>query len=134
MSVKEVKLEIDNACHHHVETDPVKLYKKTHDSLGWKVTNDCPSDQAVLFCVYDAKTNNLVDPPPFDPCTSTPPGLTIGTPFTVKSGKHARLECTGKDEGRYTKLVLIGGDVPPEGCPPRLPSILTHRLEVEILK
>jgi len=132
MSVKKVKLDIDTACHHHVDKKNEQLKKKDKDALEWKIKNNCPSDQEVLFCVYDAETGNLVNPP-FDPCISEPPGLKIGTTFVVKSRKKAKLKCTGKDEGKYRKLVLTGTDVPSEGCPPQEPLIETHRLGVEII-
>lgn len=132
MSDKKVKLEIDTACVHHVDKKKVQL-KKKKDALEWRIKNNCPSDQEVLFCVYDAVTKALVNPPPFDPCTSDPPGLMIGTAFTVKTKKKATLKCTGKDDGKYKKLVLVGDDVPTGGCPPKEPLIETHRLDVEII-
>ena len=132
MSDKKVKLDIDTACVHHVDQKKEQL-KKNKDALDWRIKNDCPSDQKVLFCVYDANTGDLVNPPPFDPCISEPPGLKIGTAFTVKRDEKAKLKCTGKVAGKYKKLVLVGGEVPAGGCPPREPHIETHRLEVEII-
>jgi hypothetical protein len=132
MSVKTVKLTIDTTCDHDVDKTKEQL-KKNQDALEWRIKNNCPSDQEVLFCVYDATTGTLVNPPPFDPCTSNPLGLKIGTAFTVKTKKKATLKCTGKDVGKYSKLVLTGTDVPAEGCPPNEPLIETHRLDVEII-
>ena len=149
MSVKKVKVEIDIVCRHDVKPNsPVKLDKSNKDALEWKVKNDCLQGQKVLFCVYDFTTGDLVVPPPFGPCTSDPPGLEIGKAFLVKSNDEAKLKCTARVRGKYKKLVLVGGEVPPGGCPPRLSllegtpclnpgapqdKILTHRLDVEII-
>jgi len=148
MSDKKVEVEIDTACRHDVKPDTKVTLKKAKEALKWTVKNDCPQDQDVLFCVYDFTTGDLVVPP-FEPCTSDPPGLEIGRAFIVGSHDKAKLNCTARVKGQYKKQVLVGSEVPPGGCPLKLSLVanclapgvsrdktggkLTHRLDVEII-
>ena len=134
--VQPVKVTIDaGACRHHMTPPGVRLDVTNNDAVGWRIRNNCASAQKVLLCVYK-KGGELLNP--FKPCVSTPTaGLDVGTTFVVASGGREDLDCDALREGTYEKLVLVGGEVPADGCPAQRPPHLgprTHRLDVEIVR
>jgi hypothetical protein len=132
--VKPVTVTIaGSACGHHVTPQSERLDKSNGDALGWRIRNNCAAAQKVLLCAY--RGQGLFDP--FLPCVSNPTtGLDIGRVFTVAAGQREDLDCVANVEGNYTKLVLVGNEVPASGCPRvslQKDIILTHRLDVEII-
>jgi hypothetical protein len=122
------------ACGHHVTPRSERLNKTNGDALGWRIRNNCGSEQKVLICAY--RGDELFNP--FATCVSTPTaGLDIGTTFTVQGGKRENLDCVANVLGHYTKVVLVGDEVPSAGCPSgphRKVGPRTHRLDVEIVR
>ena len=132
--VKHVTVTIaGSACGHHVTPPSERLDKSNGDALGWRIRNNCAAAQKVLLCAYRGQA--LFNP--FERCASNPTaGLDIGKVFTVEAGKTEDLDCAAKIEGNYTKLVLVGNEVPSSGCPRvslQKDVVLTHRLGVEII-
>ena len=141
ISKRKVTLFVEGTgCAHDIEPKPVKLKKEKMGALGWRIQNDCGIGRKVLVCMYDAqgKRSN-----PFDSCESVPPGLGIGTAFTLAAdGGKAEIDCPGKSEGNYLAAVFVGDEVKPAGCPASPPKeravpigdkTFTHRLAVEIV-
>jgi hypothetical protein len=112
-------------CDHDVSPARASLHTSTNDKLRWHVKNDCRNEQKVLFCVYDGQTKLLKNP--FAPCMPSP-GITydIGTPFTVAARGQAKFDCLARDQGRFTKQVRVGSEVPAAGCPSVLQTTSPH--------
>jgi hypothetical protein len=127
-------------CAHDIEPKPAKLKKEKQGALGWRIQNDCGISRKVLLCVYDAQGRIAH---PFETCTSVPPGLAAGTPFTLAAdGGKAELDCLARDEGNYLAAVFVGDEVRGAGCPAAPPKeravpigdkTFTHRLAIEIV-
>ena len=138
---RKVTLFVDGTgCGHDIEPKPVRLQKEKQGAIGWRIQNDCGIQRRVLVCMYDAqgKISN-----PFDTCETVPPGLGIGTPFTLAaSGGKAEIDCPAKTGGNYLAAVFVGDEVRSSGCPASPPKeravpagdkTFTHRLAIEIV-
>jgi len=138
---RKVSLVVEGTgCAHEIEPKPAKLKKEKQGALGWRIQNDCGIGRKVLLCVYDAqgKLSN-----PFETCTSVPPGLAVGAPFTLTAdGGKAELDCLAQREGNYLAAVFVGDEVRASGCPAAPPKeraapagdrTFTHRLAIEIV-
>jgi len=127
-------------CEHEVEAKAAKLEKAKQDSLGWRVKNDCGIQRKAMVCVYDAKGQRAT---PFGACTSVPPGVGLGTPFTLSAnGGSAEIDCPAQTGGSYFAMMLIGEAVRSSGCPASPPKervsgageeTFNHRLPIEIV-
>jgi hypothetical protein len=138
---RKVSLFVEGTgCAHDIEPKPVKLKKEKQGALGWRIQNDCGIGRKVQVCVYDAqgKLSN-----PFETCSSVPPGIGVGAPFTLAAdGGKAEVDCLAKDEGNYLAAVFVGDEVKTTGCPSAPPKeravpigdkTFTHRLAIEIV-
>jgi hypothetical protein len=138
---RKVTLFVDGTgCGHDIEAKPVKLQKEKQGALGWRIQNDCGIGRKTLVCVYDAqgKLSN-----PFDTCVTVPPGLALGTAFTLGAGGgKAEIDCPARNEGNYLAAVFVGDEVRGSGCPASPPKeraapvgdkTYNHRLAIEIV-
>lgn len=126
-------------CEHEIEAKPARLEKAKQDSLGWRVRNDCGIQRKAMVCVYDAKGQRAT---PFGACTSTPPGVGLGTLFTLAAnGGATEIDCPAQTEGSYFAMMLVGEAVKSSGCPASPPKerpsgagerTFNHRLPIEI--
>ena len=127
-------------CEVELEAKAAKLEKAKQDSLGLRVKNACGIQRKAMACVYDAKGQRAT---PFAACTSVPPGIGLGTPFTLAAdGGSAEIDCTPQTEGSYFAMMLIGEAVKSSGCPASPPKervagageeTFNHRLPIEIV-
>ena len=114
----------------HKLVKPGKNFKKNEDSLEWWILNGCGKDQPVLLCIYPA-------PNPFGKCEGDGD---IGVPFWAKNGL-TKVTCPAKVEGKYTKQILIGSEIPATGkcsdvlsppSPKGTFELLAHTLDIVI--
>jgi hypothetical protein len=127
-------------CEVEMEAKAAKLEKAKQDSLGLRVKNDCGIQRKAIACVYDAKGQRAT---PFGACTSVPPGIGVGSPFTLAAnGGSAEIDCPAQAEGSYFAMMLIGDGVRSSGCPASPPKervsgageeTFNHRLPIEIV-
>ena len=115
-------------CDHDVEHNNAMVSRRERDKLEWTIKNTCAVDQKVLLCVYLNGTLNN----PFEPCASEPSGPDIATAFTVRVSARQKLTCRARDNAtvaHYKKQVLVGAEVPANGCPRQPLPASGHELD-----
>jgi len=126
-------------CGHRVSPPSANLHRNSHGLLRWNIQNSCSVAKPILLCVYDAKSQALVNP--FFPCTPDPNSHDVGKTFPVSAHDHVTFDCTARDDGNYLKQVRVGNEVPPGGCPSIFQraatvdgkeKLLTHALDITI--